>query len=162
MNQFLRKFSSIILALISLTSINSSFAESETAFIQTRNASLQSEPKVLAKPLQKLSYGDRVQVISSNENWSKVTTSGLSGYIHNTALSSRKLVLSNKANTKTTSSDSDISLAGKGFSSEVEKQLAATNGKLDFRSVDAMENLSVSQKQTLSFIKSGKLNQENL
>jgi len=163
LNHLLRlTFSFVLTGLILCSSSNTSFAESEPAFIQTRSASLQAEPKLLAKALHKLSYGDSVLVISSNANWSKVTSSGRSGYIHNSALSSRKLILSAKTNLGNTSSETDISLGGKGFSSEVEKQLAATNSKLNFKAVDRMENLSVTQKQTVSFIKSGKLNQGDL
>ncbi len=157
--------SSLRLLVVCLTissSIRLSFAEGETAFIQTRSASLQTEPRLLAKSLQKLSYGDSVQVVSSNADWSKVSTHGRSGYIHNSALSSRKLILSNKPGLENSTSDSDISLAGKGFSSEVEKQLAASNQALNFKAVDAMEKISITEKQTLSFIKAGKLNQEDL
>lgn len=139
-----------------------SYVLGEDAFIQTRSASLQAEPKLLAKSLKKFSYGERVQVVSVEQGWAKVFSAGREGFVHQSGLSPRKLVLTSNARTTNSLDDSDISLAGKGFSPEVEKQLAVSNRSLNFKSVDVMEKITVSSEQTKAFIKSGKLSQQEL
>lgn len=136
-----------------------SFADDDFAYIQTRSAAIVSEPKLLAKAKKKLTYGDPVAVLGTNGAWTKVRSSDkVEGFIHNSALTSRRLTLSGGKSAGSSVSDSDISLAGKGFSPEVERQLASKDGTLNFRGVDAMEKLTISGEQTRSFVKSGKLN----
>lgn len=134
----------------------------DVAYIQTRNATILTEPKLLSKAKKKLAYGDAVSVLNSESGWTKVRSSDkVEGFIHNSALTSRSVSLSGSKSADGSVSNSDISLAGKGFSPEVEKQLASQNSALNFVAVDAMERITVSPDQTRSFVKSGKLN-ENL
>ncbi len=135
-------------------------AEGDLAYIQTRSASIVAEPKLLSKPKKKLSYGDAIAVLGTNGAWTKVRSADkVEGFIHNSALTSRRLTLDARKSADSGVSDSDISLAGKGFSPEVEKQLASKDGNLNFRGVDAMEKISVSPEQARAFVRNGKLNE---
>lgn len=135
-------------------------AEDDLVYVQTRNAAVLAEPKLLSKVTRRLSYGDSLLVISRNSSWLKVRTpERAEGFIHLSAVSSRRLTLSGAKGATGNISDPDISLAGKGFSPEVERQLASQNQNLNFRAVDAMEKISISSDQTRAFIKNGKLNE---
>ena len=154
-----RPFSFLFSLFIPLIPLASAHAD-DVAYIQTRNATILSEPKLLSKVKKKLSYGDAVSVLNSEAGWIKVRSSDkVEGFIHNSALSSRSVSLSGSKSGDGGVSNSDISLAGKGFSPEIEKQLAAQNGGLNFAAVDAMEKITVSPDQTRAFVKSGKLNE---
>ncbi len=79
-----------------------------------------------------------------------------SGYIHASAVTTRKAKLSSEGVGGSATAD-EVTLAGKGFNAQVEKSYGAKNGEANFKAVDAMERRSVSETALMEFLRSGAL-----
>lgn len=127
--------------------------------VKVKSAKVRTEPKVWATAVTPLKYGDSVQALSSADGWLKVrTTGGKQGFLHESAVTTKKVVLSMRgANTDGATDRADVVLAGKGFNQAVERDLAAQDSSLNFKAVDEMERLRVSDAELAAFIKAGQL-----
>jgi uncharacterized protein YgiM (DUF1202 family) len=126
--------------------------------VQVRQAKLRSGPAAWSTSVGTLSYGDPLTVIGGDDPWWQVKTSkGKTGYIPTSSVSDRKIILSSVGYSGSARVDqSDVVLAGKGFSKEVEKSFASSSG-LDYRKVDQVEKNKVSDSDINAFIKAGEL-----
>lgn len=132
-------------------------AFAEDIYVQVKTSALRSEPKYWSSQVAPLKYGDKLKRIKEDDGWYQAqSTAGAKGFIHSSAITSRRVVFANTGGTQVVSS-SDVVLAGKGFNREVEREYAAQNGDLNFRSVDAVESLRVTDGAVTEFIKVGKL-----
>ncbi len=147
----------LIMVFVSLYVVFSGFAESpKTMSVQVREGQLRITPSFLAEIIAKPVYGDRVEIIQDKGPWKKVANRGVQGWMHISALTAKNIVLkAGAANVQTTATGSEIALAGKGFSEEVEKQYKNLNRNLDYAWVDRMEKFQVSPKQMQAFLKEG-------
>lgn len=146
----------VLLLVVGLFSISSALAAD--VYVTVRESKLRSRPEFLASPVASVRYGDRLSVVKDSEPWMQVSYGGKQGYVHSSAITTRKVVLSaSKGAAGANVDQSDVVLAGKGFSSEVEKQFAATHSNLSFAAVDAMERVKISTAELDAFVKQGKL-----
>jgi hypothetical protein len=135
----------------------SSAAQAEDIYVQVKSSALRSEPKYWSSQVAPLKYGDKLKKIKESNGWYQAqSVAGAKGFIHSSAITSRRVVFANTGGTQVASS-SDVVLAGKGFNKDVEREYAAQNGNLNFRSVDAVESLKVTDLAVSEFIKVGKL-----
>ncbi len=128
--------------------------------LYVRNGYLRSEPSFLGKTVTSVKYGDRLGVIEEKGQWVKVAVSGsnVSGWIHSSALTQKKIAL--KAGTgdaELAASSGEMALAGKGFNSDVEAQFKTQNKDVDFSWVDRMEKMIVPMDEIGNFLKEGKV-----
>ncbi|PLY06944.1 MAG: hypothetical protein C0624_03925 [Desulfuromonas sp.] len=153
-----RRFTSFILLLLLLAA--ASAWGSELLSVAIKNAGVRAQPRIFAKKLTSLAYGDQVEVIGSQKAWYQVRlTDGRSGWLQQTALTSDDLQLSaGKRRVNTGASDEELTLAGKGFNNEVEQKFKQRNQYLDFTWVDRMETFAPSDRELQSFLRNGKLN----
>lgn len=145
------------LGLIFFTVSNSAFA-AEYAYVQIKSSKVRSAPKIWASAVASVSYGDSLTVSETNDGWSKVSTSnGKSGFIPSSALSPKKVILASSSRVSQSAADpTDAILAGKGFDQNVESQFAAqSNG--NYKAVDTMEKLKVSDSELKAFVVAGEL-----
>lgn len=135
------------------------YADDALVYVQVRSTSLYSQPQHFSSVRARAQYGDALTNLGQEGAWTKVRSpKRLEGYVHTSALSARRLSLdAGKTLNSGSVADADISLAGKGFSAAVEKQLAAENRALNFTEVDRMEKISVNQSEVSAFVKGGKL-----
>jgi hypothetical protein len=103
-----------------------------------------------AKSLGSLSFGDSVILIRDGGKWSQVRAGNLSGWVISSSLGARRIIV-----TGTGASATELSLAGKGFSPELELEYSK-NG-LDYSIVDSMEKIIRPPEELLDFIKEGRL-----
>ena len=146
----------LILVLTMHIAVSSAFAD--TAQIKVRSTAIRSQPKIWSSSIGLVSYGDSVALLGSQSGWMKVKSGGKEGYLHSSALTSKKIVLSSSKHVAQQADRSDIVMAGKGFSKSVEAQFAAVNGSLNFKAVDEVERQRVKAGDLAGFIKGGKLN----
>lgn len=133
-------------------------ALAEDVFVKVRSTKLKADSKHWSNALTTLAYGERLSVLKKDKEWLEVKDrDGKVGYVHVSAVSDRKVVIKGSANYFKEQNSDDVVIAGKGFSKEVEKDLASNNSELDFKAVDRMEQIRVSEKDLASFINSGKL-----
>lgn len=147
----------LIVVFVSFCVVFSVFAEPpKTMSVQVKEGQLRSTPSFLAEIIAKPSYGDRVEIIQDKGPWKKVAIRGVQGWMHASALTTKSIVLrAGAANVQTSATGSEIALAGKGFSEEVEKQYKNLNRNLDYAWVDRMEKFKVSPEQMQAFLKQG-------
>ena len=131
--------------------------------VQVKKGAVRSRPSFLGKIIERLQYGDRVQVKGEKRKCLRIgLQSGTGeGWMHASALSKKKIILTAGAEDVSRAASSDeIALAGKGFNKQVEGEFRVKNPNLDFSWIDRMETYVVSQAQMQTFIKAGGLSPE--
>jgi hypothetical protein len=150
----------ICLALLGVFFLNATAEAQKIMSVQVREGQLRAKPSYLGKIVAKTSYGNRVTVLEERGAWKKVSVAGgnLQGWMHDTALTSKKIALkAGQGNVGTSVTQNEISLAGKGFSEEVEAQYRKTNKNLNYTWINKMETMKVSSEQMEDFIAGGHL-----
>ena len=126
-----------------------------SAWVSTKTAELKSGTGFFASAVGNLEMGTEVRVLSVNGNWAEVQSlenTSQRGWTASSNLSTRRIVASG-----TGASASEIALAGKGFSQEVEDSYK-TQGNLNFDDVDITEANTVSKEELYAFVVEGRLN----
>ena len=114
----------------------------------------------MGKIVANVAYGDRVEAMESQNGWSKVRLAGekQSGWIHDSALTHKKIVLTaGQSDVAQGATGDEIALAGKGFNEQVEREVKEKNPQLDFKTIDQMEKIVVSDSQMRQFLDAGRV-----
>jgi hypothetical protein len=129
-------------------------------YVQVRESKLRAEPQFWSSTVQDLSYGSSLVALGAapgNKSWVRAKSGEHEGFVHMSAVTSRKIVLvaSDKPGLVRAPS-SDVMLAGKGFNQQVENHYGTSKG-LDFSVVDEVEKLRVDPLEQATFIREGDL-----
>jgi len=146
----------ILIALFCLC-VTEIFAQKagETLYVNVNSANLKSSTGFFASTTGTVKYGDDVRVLAINGKWAQVRTSkNVTGWIAGASLTTKRI--STQGNTANASAR-EIALAGKGFSPEVESEYRKGGEKVNYDAVDAMEKITVSDKDLEDFIDQGRL-----
>ena len=141
--------------------------EPTQAYVQVRTAVLRKGPQQWASAISQLAYGSEVRVVESGgDPWLVVKASnGDQGFLHRSALSSQKIVFLKTA-TKTDLNDASMSnvvLAGKGFSQDVEDLYSKNNPTIDLKLLDQIEKQNFTTRRSLGeFVQRGKLSASSM
>ena len=149
--------------LIGLIFMPASDAKQKQMSVQVKNGSVRTTPSFLGKIISTLSYGDRVDIVEEKKAWSRIRIpdTATSGWIHTTALTPKKIILSaGSVDVDQAATSDELALAGKGFNKQVEGEFREKNRQIDFTWIDKMEQFVVSQAQIRRFIEYGGLNPE--
>ena len=127
--------------------------------VQVKKCQLRNQPSFLGKIVSNLSYGDQVAVLEEKESWVNVQPpSEGAGWVHVSALSTKKIVLNPGSSAVASSTSSEeIALAGKGFNQQVEQEFKRQNSGIDFNWIDKMEHIVIPQKEIQAFLQQGGL-----
>ena len=125
--------------------------------VQVKSTQVREEPSFLGKVVSLLNYGDRLQVVEQQGDWSRITApGGATGWVHSSALTKKKIALkAGDQNAQAAASGEELALAGKGFNSDVEADFKAKNRNIDFTWVDKMEKIKVASGLMQQFLKDG-------
>ena len=126
-----------------------------TAWVSSKTADLKSSTGFFAGRVGTLQMGDQVtvlQISGSKVQVRSATNSSLSGWVASSSLSARRIVAAGSS-----ASASEVALAGKGFSQEVE-DVYKTEGNLNYADVDRTEAITVSTEELYAFVTEGRLN----
>jgi len=149
-----------LVVLLTFTLLASGFLSAQqiskggTAWVSSKTAALKSSTWFFAGTKGTLQLGDQVSVLQINGNWAEVKSAGntsLTGWISTSNLSARRIVATNVAVTA-----SEVSMAGKGFSQEVENSYKTT-GNFNYDDVDKTEKNAVSPDELYKFVADGRL-----
>ena len=134
-------------------------AGAATMSVQVKNGQIRATPSFLGKVVAPLSYGDRVQVLETQNQWMKVSgPGGQSGWVHNSALTKKTIVMNaGSQDVQTGASGDELALASKGFNSDVEADFKSKNKNIDFTWVNRMEKYKVSPEEMQAFLKEGQV-----
>jgi hypothetical protein len=127
--------------------------------VSVRQGEIRATPSPFGAILGAASYGDRVEILEENGAWLKVTASaGLTGWMHSSSLTKQRIkMLAGDTSAGTGASSGEMTLAGKGFSQEVEAAYKNKNPNMNFTWVDRMEKFKPSPQQIQTFLKDGAL-----
>lgn len=130
-----------------------------TMSVQSEKAVVRSSPGPFAQSIATLNYGDQVTVVETQGAWSQIkTATGASGWTQTASLTTKKVVLkAGSSDVGKTASGEELALAGKGFNSQVEGQFKANNPNIDFKWIDYMEKIKISEPQMVQFLREGGL-----
>lgn len=131
----------------------------ETLVVKVQTTSLRKEPKFYSSAVAALKAGDALTKVASQGDWVQVkTAAGVVGWLHSSAVETRKFNLLAVGGTqKTQASASEVALAGKGFNKQVEDSYKAKNKGANFAAVDRMLRITVAPAEVETFVKKGKL-----
>jgi hypothetical protein len=130
----------------------------ETLKVTTRENSLRSDCRFFAPVKVNVVLGDQLVVKGRQGDWYLVSAKGVNGCIHKSAVEKRNFAVSGKGAAGGVSAD-EVSLAGKGFNSQVEAGYRKSGKNLNYTAVDEIMKFSVSEKSLESFVLQGRLNQ---
>ncbi len=148
---------SLVLGVLGFSAVTTFAATATIMSIQISKAELRDSPSYLGKVVTSLAYGDKVTVQSQNGAWNQVNISGHTGWLHNSALSKKEIIMKSGTGAQTTASSGELALAGKGFNSDVEKQFKDNHKEINFAPIDKMEKIKIPLADIQEFAKAGKL-----
>lgn len=134
-----------------------------TMYVAVKNVELKSSAGFFSETIGILEYGEQVTVLKENGKWVEVRwtrRSSVTGWMASAGLTTKRIV-SNQGNNGrgSSASASELALAGKGFSAEVERsyQTASGGAALNYSGVDALEALTVTGEELRLFLVEGHL-----
>ena len=124
--------------------------------VQVRTSHLRSSPSFLGSVIGEVEYGRRVNVTEKRGAWRRVSAGGMSGWMHASALTEKRIVLqSGDRDVDTRTSGEELALAGKGFNADVEAEYKRRNADIDFSWIDRMEKIRMAPGDSKEFLADG-------
>jgi hypothetical protein len=137
----------------------SSVTFAEDVWVQVRESVVRIKPMFFSPPVTSVRYGDAVGKISQDAGWTLVSFKGKQGYLPTTTLTPSKIILSGRSSGKVMADASDVVLAGKGFSKEVEENYKRVGKGIRYDLVDRVEKqCRVNTSEVKAFVSQGGLN----
>lgn len=147
----------LVMSIAGMIAASAVAASPAVMSVQVRKADIRETPSFLGKIVTTVAYGDKVTVQSENGAWMQVSSGGLSGWVHQSALTKKTIVMKSGEGAQTSASSGEMALAGKGFNSDVEAQFKANHKEIDFTWVDKMEKIKIPSPAIREFAKEGQL-----
>jgi uncharacterized protein YgiM (DUF1202 family) len=108
--------------------------------VQVKECPVRATPAPLGKVVTTVPYGGRVEVGALQNGWYPVTVNGVTGWVRESALSTKAVAMSSGTSDAATGASADeAALAAKGFNKQVEDKMRA-KGELDYTWVDKLCN----------------------
>jgi len=121
-----------------------------TRYVAVESLAVKDSTGFFGKDLGTLKLGDTVTVAREDGKFTQIRAGELTGWVASSGLSARRVIAAGAAVTP-----SEVALAGKGFSSEIEREYRS--GGLDYSMVDTMERLVIPAAELQQFINDGRL-----
>ena len=140
--------------------LTATVAMAATVKVITQQATIRKDNRFFAPVVIIVPYGESVEVLETQGDWLHVSYQNRQGWIHVREVQKKKFSLAALSTVQAEETTQDeVALAGKGFSPEVEKAFRDKNPKMNFRLVDKVESIKVSNKQIQAFVHNGKLSE---
>lgn len=134
-------------------------AAAETGSVTVKQAAVKKSPRIFSATVATLEYADQVEVLERARGWTRVgLPDGKSGWLRDAHLNKPELAL--QAGTQkvaVAASDSELTLAGKGFDSTVENNYRQQNAEVDYTWIDRMESYRAGDGELNRFLQQGGL-----
>lgn len=127
------------------------FGFAESAPVQIEKAPIRTTPSFLGKIITNVPHQSSVDVIEKKGAWREVQFDSKQGWMHITALVQTQLALQSGKIMDHSVSGEEVSLAGKGFNSDIENAYRSQHGSLAYEWVDKMEQLKISTTELEQF-----------
>jgi hypothetical protein len=143
--------------LAALLFIADAAAGAELVAVIVRKTSVRRDRQFYAPTVAEAVLGDSFTVLARERGWVKVRTGSGEGWLHESAVSAKKVAASSTAPAGGKVDAQDVALAGKGFTPQVEREYRKKNPRDDFGAVDRMEQLGASEQAVAAFVGEGNL-----
>ena len=151
----MKRLSVVLLAV--LLSAGAALAAAETVTVTVRKTSIRRDRQFYAPTVAEAALGDSFTVLAREKGWVRVGTGAGEGWLHESAVTAKKIAVSSQPAGGGKVDTQDVALAGKGFNPQVESEYRKTNPRADYAAVDRMEQLSASERAVASFLSDGNL-----
>lgn len=146
------------LVLIAAITAFGSPSYADDVWVQVRESRVRARPLFYATTIQSVKYGDRLSKLGEDNGWVGVRAGGREGYVPLSAVSPKVIVFSSADVAKVQADPSELVLAGKGFSREIEQSFKKQDSSARFDLVDRVEREArASSGEVERFIKQGGL-----
>jgi hypothetical protein len=132
-------------------------AATETVTVVVKKTSIRRDRQFYAPTIAEAKLGDAFAVEAREKGWVKVGTAAGTGWLHESAVTSKKVVASSQGPAGGKTDERDVAAAGKGFNPQVESEYRSKNPEANYDAVDRMEKLGASEKAVEAFVREGDL-----
>ena len=135
-------------------------AMAATVKVITQQATIRKDKRFFAAVVSSVPYGESVEVLETQGDWLHVSYQNRKGWMHVREVQKKQFSLAALSTVQAEETTQDeVALAGKGFSPEVERAFRDRNPEMNFRLVDKVESIKVSNNQIQAFIRNGDLSE---
>lgn len=135
-------------------------ASPKPLFVQVRQGEVRATPSHLGKLVGQAELGSEMNILGNKGAWLQVSSSDgkLSGWMHSSLLTKKKVAMeAGDSKAELAASSEEMSLATKGFNSDVEAAFKNKNPDVSFEWVDKMEAIKVNDSDITKFLKEGEV-----
>ncbi len=143
--------------LVTLLAVGGAIAATETVTVIVKKTSIRRDRQFYAATLVEAALGDSFGVLAREKGWVKVGTRSGEGWLHESAVTAKKVVASSQGPAGGAVDDRDVAHAGKGFNPQVESEYRKKNPQANFAAVDRMEKLGASDQAVAALAGAGHL-----
>ena len=144
------------LILLMAVTVSAQVRQGQTAWVSARTVTLKSSTGFFASNTGTVAYGDEVSILQvSGSNWAQVRLGSVSGWMSTGNLSTKRIAATGSTSS---ASASEVAMAGKGFSQEVEN-VYKSEGNLNYADVDRTESITIAERDLYQFVVDGHLAQ---
>jgi hypothetical protein len=134
-------------------------AATETVTVMVRKTSIRSARQFYAPALAEGVLGESFTVQERAKGWVKVGTKAGAGWLHESAVTTKKVAASSSGPSGGRVDERDVANASKGFNPQVEDQYRKKNPTANFAAVDRMEKLEAGEAAVEAFVRDGNIKQ---
>jgi len=138
--------------VLAAAALGASAAFAATITVLVQSTAVRKRPQFFAPSVATAKLGESFAASGPDGGWYKVDA----GFIHESAVTAKKVKLSAGSTVGGSATADEVTLAGKGFNSQVESSYKKDT-PANFAAVDAMEKRAVSDSAVLAFLRSGGL-----
>lgn len=148
----------VILGLAVLLAWESGIPAQQSLQVQVREGQLRQTASYLGKVVAPVRYGQPVTVLQRQGEWARVAVDGQQGWIHQSALTEKKISMQAGQNpAATTATSAEVAVAGKGFNKQVEEKYRAAHPQAGYAWIDRLESMRASPAEIQQFLIGGGL-----
>ena len=132
-------------------------AATETVTVIVRKTSVRKDRQFYAPSVAEAQLDESFGVLAREKGWVKVGTKAGEGWLHESAVTARKVAASSQGASGARVDERDVAHAGKGFTPQVEAAYREKNPEANFAAVDRMEKLGATDAAVAAFVRDGNL-----
>ncbi len=155
------RFSLQFLLVFILFTTTAAWAAGQLLTVRTHDAGMRKSASFTSRQTAKLLYGDTVTVLEQKGDWYLVRSQGATGWMHGNAFAGggSGQASAGSADVDVTVSEREVSMAGKGFNSQVEKAYRSSHPE-GYAKVDAMLRINFSPRELEAFLADGRASRQ--
>lgn len=147
----------VLAVLVAILVAGVAVAATETVTVTVKKASIRRDRQFYAPTIAEAHLGESFKVQERGGGWVKVDSQAGAGWLHESAVTAKKVEVSSAAPKGGQVDDRDVANASKGFNPQVESAYRKKNPTANFAAVDRMENLQANDSAVQSFVRDGNI-----